>query len=518
MLELLTRPFIAIIFCVIIIAFFYYARYLYDKNSRKLIAKSITEIFNCLNEIPNQTAFYEQYESIDSKLSENSVFKVAWIRFSRTIVVNTDKKEIVLTQPPHEYFNEYSIIAPIINLRLWLAFPNFIVGGGLVLTFIGLVLAIYVASTGLGSADGGQEALKKLLNVASVKFLSSIAALICSIFLTRYLKLFLNNLNKQIYNICYHLERLTSHITTEVLLNDTLKVQKDQTNILEHLATKISMEIANALADKLPASVALAMQPLAEALNNAAQKLTATNHDGLEQMLNSFTKKLDTAAQGEIQELVRGLKNMQESLQILLQQIQLTGDNFGSKVIGAAGQLTHTLTPVSENLLTFNDTIKMVNEKMYAQLDRFENNVSLLNTTFQNIKQVTDHFQQASQPLSNVAEGMTMTIRSAETAYKQIQEANIHSQQATTAIQQVSEKVIDVWQSYQDRFKSVDEDMAKAFTHIHDGLDIFRKNISEFVSQFDDKFANAIRLLEGSIRDLADEREEIQSRAKMTIE
>lgn len=357
-------------------------------------------------------------------------------------------------------------------------------------------------------------------------------------------------------------------ITIEQLLNDGRKDQKHQTNTLEHLAGQIAMEISGALSERLPSSVALAMQPLAEALNNAAQKLSSANSDGLQEMLNNFTKKLEGGTQNEIRDLVSGLKDIQVSLQGLLQhiqqtgeafgskiidaagdlgsvlettmgnfskklegaahseiqglvqglkttqqslegllgQIQNTGDVFGSKIVGAAGELSNTLMPVSENLLSFNNNIGTINEKMYAQLDRFDSNIASLNTTLQNIKQTAEHVHQAGQPLSSAAEGIKLTVRSMENAHKQIQDAYSSSQQATATIQSVSEKIVNVWASYEARFKDVDQDMAKAFLSIQDGLGAFKKHVGEFVTQFEDKFSGTIGLLRGAIEELADER------------
>lgn len=565
---LLVDPRVPYFFCSIIIAIFFGVMFFYGRRDKKSVSESITKSLNTLDKINDRKEFYEQYESIGSQFLEDKVFHNAWAEFDETVIVETEKGRITTTKRPHDYFNEQSIISPHINLRLLHAVPNYLVGLGLLFTFIGLIAAIHFAALGLGSPDGGKQALKDLLQMASVKFFSSITGLLCSILLSISQKRWLNSLNKKIYAICRKIEELTSSITIEQFLHDGRKDQQEQTNTLKHLATEIAMQIGGALADKLPSSVAQAMQPLAEALNNAAQKLSSANSDGLQEMLNNFIKKLDGATQNEIKELVNGLKDIQVSLQGLLQHIQQTGeafgskiidaagdlgtmlettmsnfskklegaaqseiqdlvqglkttqeslvgllghiqntgDAFGSKIVGAAGELSNTLMPVSENLLSFNNNIGTINEKMYAQLDRFDSNIDALNTTLQNIKQTAEHVHQAGQPISSAAEGIKATVRSMEAAYKQIQEVYNSSQQATVAIQNASEKIVTVWGSYEDRFKTVDQDMAKAFMSIQGGLDAFKKHVGDFVGQFDEKFHSAIKLLSGAIEDLADER------------
>ena len=143
----------------------------------------------------------------------------------------------------------------------------------------------------------------------------------------------------------------------------------------------------------------------------------------LETTMSNFSNQLQGAAKNEIEDLVQGLKGTQESLVGLLNHINTTGDTFGTKIVGAAGELSNTLLPVSENLVSFNKNIGTINEKMYAQLDRFDSNVTALNATLHNIKETAENMQKAGQPIANASESIGLTVRSMEAAYKQIQEA-----------------------------------------------------------------------------------------------
>ncbi len=497
------------IFVLIIVSAFLYALIGLGRTSKKLINKSISNAIIALNDISDHQDFYEKFEFIKSKFSEDKVLQESWNEFCESVIIDTENQKIIATKRPHEYFNEQSIISPHINLRQLHAIPNYLIGLGLLFTFIGLIAGIHFAAQGLGSPNGGQEALKKLLQMAGVKFVSSITGLFFSIVLSISQKHWFNHVSKNIHNICTKIEKLTDSIAIEQLIYESIKDQKHQTVVLEHLATDIGLKVTDALSNKLPDSVAMAMKPLVDALTTVAQKLSTVNNDSLEQMLNSFMKKLDGAAQNEIQDLVLGLKDMQASLQGLLQHIHQTGESFGSKIVSAASELGSTLMPVSENFLTFNANIKEINEKMYHQLDRFDNNILSLNTTLENIKQTVDHVHQAGQPLSHAAEGIKKASHSIEIVYQQLQTAYDNSQQALNTIQKVSENMVSAWNNYQERFKTVDEDMAKAFMSIHDGLVAFKKNTSSFVSEFDQNFTRAIGHLSGAIEELAEERAEI---------
>jgi type VII secretion effector (TIGR04197 family) len=561
---------ISVIFCGFIISFFGFFLFFYRRKSKKLVSKSINQVLEIFSKITDHKDLFDNYDAVRSQLLGNQVFQNIWEEFEETLIIDTDDQTIVATKRPHEYLNDSSIISPFLDLRLMHAMPNYLVGLGLALTFCGLVWAIYLASQGLSNPDGGKEALNHLLQTAGVKFLTSITGLFCSMIFSFCHRHWLNKLHKKINEICSRIEKLTFSVTTEQLLRDSLKDQKKQTVLLEHLGGEIARQLENALADKLPISVGAALNPLIEELRQLAKNQTSNNNDGLEQMLKSFTNKLEGAAHNEIQdlvgglkdiqaslqglvehiqntgdsfgskivgaadglsttlektlhsftaklegaanneiqELVGGLKEMQSSLQGLLGNIQTTGDAFGSQIVGAAGEISNNLMPVTQNLLTFNENINAINEKLYNQLDRFDNNILSLNSTLQNIKDTADNIHQAGEPVTNAAESIRAAARTIDSSFKQIQESYNHSQQATSAMQQVSEQVATVWSSYQSKFESVDQDMAKAFVSIQDGLKDFQANINSFVGQFEGAFTNAVRQLSAAITDLADERAE----------
>ena len=71
------------------------------------------------------------------------------------------------------------------GLKLLSTIPGYFVGVGLLLTFIGLVIALSKAASGTSSdAKSMTDALRQLLNAATFKFSTSIAGLFSSIVLS----------------------------------------------------------------------------------------------------------------------------------------------------------------------------------------------------------------------------------------------------------------------------------------------------------------------------------------------
>ena len=155
------------------------------------------------------------------------------------------------TRRPQEFFNTASLIAPRINLRLYNAMPGYLISLGLFFTFIGLVAAIAIAAKGLAEGtniDQTQAALVQLLDVASLKFISSVAGIGLSIILSFVQKAWLNRTSMMIHDVCLDLEARTQLVTTEQLLHQWLLAQQQaargQSYMAEDIATEVVLQLS----------------------------------------------------------------------------------------------------------------------------------------------------------------------------------------------------------------------------------------------------------------------------------
>ena len=97
----------------------------------------------------NVTSFAEQFEAISARLSSNGLIGGAWRAFAETTVREDDV--VQNTVRPQSFINSADAREQLFGLKLMPAVPGYFVGLGLLLTFIGLVLALYKA-TGHGHA------------------------------------------------------------------------------------------------------------------------------------------------------------------------------------------------------------------------------------------------------------------------------------------------------------------------------------------------------------------------------
>lgn len=144
------------------------------------------------------------------------------------------------------FFHERALLAGRINLRQFNAMPGYLISLGLFFTFIGLVAAIAIAARGLAHSTEvveTQQALVQLLDVASLKFISSVAGIFSSILLSFVQKAWLNRVSNLIHRFCDVVEARTQLTTTEQLLYQWLVEQERTTRSYANLANDIATEV-----------------------------------------------------------------------------------------------------------------------------------------------------------------------------------------------------------------------------------------------------------------------------------
>ena len=131
--------------------------------------------------------FENNFDSISQSLATNPLIGDAWIGFVNTYVREDvkDKRHYFSTVRPQAYFNVALAREHLFGLKLMPSIPGYFVGLGLLLTFVGLVIALSKAAHGTGvSAEDMTRSLRELLNAATFKFATSIAGLFSSLILS----------------------------------------------------------------------------------------------------------------------------------------------------------------------------------------------------------------------------------------------------------------------------------------------------------------------------------------------
>jgi DNA repair exonuclease SbcCD ATPase subunit len=375
---------------------------------------------------PEYEKFFDNFEDINNKISSIKGLSRIWHKFTESLHFSENNKKVYVSHRPGYYFNRDSILGTRLNLNQYLAFPNYLIGIGLTFTFIGLAAALHVAQEGLANGSG-QQALKDLLAVASIKFISSIVGIISSITLSFIQRWRLKKLHILTHKFCDLLEQLTEYKSTERLLHENVQEQQKHTLALNDMATNIATGIGEILSNQLPTSVAKALEPLAEEIRALVQKFTGSNEDALNKVLQEFIAQLRKSSADDMQALIGSVKTLKESLDGLVSKMQSTSDSFGSetktsteRLVSVLGQFVDTFAPIQQGISQFStalgslESIATKIESAGAKIggsaseneisaDKFGNAVSEISANLAPLQELTESLTKALLKVSETA-------------------------------------------------------------------------------------------------------------------
>ncbi|MBE0701622.1 MAG: anti-phage defense protein ZorA, partial [Afipia sp.] len=269
------------------------------------------------------------------------------------------------------------------GLKMMNAVPGYFVGIGLLLTFVGLVFALYKAGAAASAGDAEIMAseMAGLLRIATFKFSTSIAGLAASIVLSILFRWFFILIEGSFSRFNAVLERGLLYAAPQAISMEISRTMQDQLVQLKDITQgEFFARMGSEIAPRLNAAIADAMAPVTEQIGNAVGNLSANSQDGVQKMLESFTNQLQHGAGTEMRELAATLKQLQMSIVEMQGGLRGSGDDFSAKLSEAAdnmnrmveraGQSFETSSGQSRDALTaVVETLRQTMEKANAEMD-----------------------------------------------------------------------------------------------------------------------------------------------------
>ncbi len=376
--------------------------------------------------------FFDNFEDINDNLSLIKGLKSIWKRFTESLNFNEANRKIYASHRPGYYFNRDAILGGRLNLNEHLAFPNYLIGIGLTFTFMGLAAALYVAQDGLNHGSG-QQAIKDLLAVASIKFISSITGILSSIILSFVQRLRLKNLQDLIHKFCGLLEQLTEYKSTEKLLHENFQEQVKHTAALNNMATNIATGIGDILSNQLPTSVAQALQPLAEEIRALVQKFEGSNEDALKKVLEEFIVQLRKSSVDDIDALVDKLKKLTDSIDKLIEKTQSTENDFGSgidtattQLVGVLGKFVETFQPIQQSIGAFGESLgalEVIATNIKQAADKLGGSATQNGNSAKKLGDAVEQISLNLNPIQELTKSITQALSAIGTTASQLKDA-----------------------------------------------------------------------------------------------
>jgi hypothetical protein len=319
-----------------------------------LVPLSLWSVRKQIERPKNMVAFAATYPDTYKALTRHPLIGHAWREFDETLVPPKDEGGVYRnTVRPQVFINMNAARERLVGLKLLGSIPGYFVGVGLLLTFIGLVLALNKAAVAVNSADanGMQMATRELLQVATFKFATSIAGLGASIALSFFFKLYTVWIESSLDKFCHAVEgrlRYTAPQSIAVEMNETMAGQL--TELKQINSADFFARMGENISPQIQAAFATAIAPVTASIDQAVGRLADNSQSGISDLVTKFTESVQGGAGAELRELAGTLQAMQGALLEAQRGIHGSGEDFGRRMSEAAENLNRLVSEAGDRL------------------------------------------------------------------------------------------------------------------------------------------------------------------------
>lgn len=575
------------VFCGSIILIFLYClgKFWYSK---KRLDSAIHANLKKLLELKDPIEFCKKFEEINEAFEKDPYLVKDWKNFCNYLIFppqpTTTNDIIKATAPSKFFFDINNYLNNNLNLSKINAVPNYLTGLGILLTFLGLAAGIYHARNGLGSGDITEitVSLSHLLGGASLAFWSSITGLLTSITFSFILKNGIHNSNTLFEKWHYTIDRLIPIVTAEKLAHQQIEELKNQSTQLQRFNTELAVSIAEALDSRLTPQLTLLVDFLKEALIKdilpyikkmieSMEKIINDRGESTIEMLNEIvnefvgalndaTGKQFAALASGISSLVEQIKQTEDILKKIQQQMENTTENIdkritesieitkssltdasekvslelikaGKEVGEKFSEATKNFNNIAENIQTlFNDTIKQLG----ALINEFSNNITNLNSATENSQKFVTSVTVSAEKMAKITEQLDTSISSFEDItklFENVVEKNSKTVDKTlethdniknilSNLKEERNAFINMWYNYEEKFNNLHENLGKVFTELNGGLEMYAQKLRDYVIDMERHLASGVETLSaavGELREVIEDIEDLSDNLKVIV-
>lgn len=219
-----------------------------QSNFFRPLHQQLVEMRRQLEETPDDPiAFSGRYPDVGESLARLNLVAPAWLAFSKTLTLSPVRGvPLHGSREPSHFFNADALMGREAAHYYYRTIPNVLLSIGILVTLIGLVVAIHFAIQGMDSGDlyATQSALMGLLNAASVKFLASIMGLLIALLFSWEERRHKHHLERDAEQICQLLQERMAWTTDDQVGRDQLHATQAQSRHLQEISDRLQQVIA----------------------------------------------------------------------------------------------------------------------------------------------------------------------------------------------------------------------------------------------------------------------------------
>jgi hypothetical protein len=417
------------------------------------------------------------------------------------------------------------LLAKKVNLALYEAAPNILIGVGLLFTFGFLAIALADVMPALGPSaapENIRSAISGLLQNASGKFLTSIAGMSCSLFWSYASKRNLENLEDEIEALCsamqMHVEDTGSEaaISAQIaLLSEILNENREQVGQLKRFETDFAVAIGKALGSQMQPAFERLAATISDALRALTEKVGTMNEEALRKMLSDFKNAITEHSGEEMEAFKRTLIEISEQIKTAAQKLEGAGGEAGAAIKAGGKELTDALTGGAGDLrqaaglleqamvtakATVNDmdaTLEKALEQGKSGFEQLQAILLKLSSTAADVGTLVNTIQNVSADFKDSANAVSDTTSNLEKVV--VEQSNIVSSVSNTA------NTLGVaLTSANQEFRTSAQAMTDTTKEMTAGVEAYSQQLVTLHANLDENLAKAIGSLNSTVSELID--------------
>ena len=414
----------------------------------KPLRKDIANASRAFSASGHPESFSGIYERVEETLNESRFLAPIWFEFRETMSKAERQDGTIIwqnTKRPQDYFTADAISKQRGSMNAIDFWPNTFVGIGLLVTFLGLTVAVSDTATAIKSASKNTkevlDALEGLLAVASIKFSTSVSGILCSILMTWAIRNMQSNVRQELNGLHDLIERNLEFLSIERLQLRTI-------DAIESMSISISKGVADGvqgIAGNELRSFAEELRHITETLTNSKKEIKEFGKiydQQLASMSVSFTSQMNTASDS----LANWSEGLEKQLSTNMNSIATQLDAFSSGISDFVKKANETSFDAQKDLRTtiesvtqsFERATRTISEKVEEQAKVSKSYLEGVDRLVLSLNENSSDFAQATD------KAMTTIAEDRQNAIKAVEDFATHVTQIRATIGQQSEKLSQV--------------------------------------------------------------------------
>lgn len=475
--------------------------------SRVLVLRSsLGRVMKPIHEMDGLEVFARDFETYDRTVRSVKRLRHAWQEFAESLILPREGEPLRVrnTQEPSAFFNDATVVQPVIHNRFFDTVPSHLVGLGILGTFLGLAAGVGLASGELNSEDPKQvqAALSTLLSGASLAFVTSIFGLGSSIVFLFFERLLVGSVHRALDGWVNRLEACVELVTLEQITLEQLGHEKRQTKQLEGFSDQLVFALEQAFDSVATERLAPSLEKVVQAIEGLRIDRADTNQAGIERLVREFLEKLSQSTGQEMQQIQATLQTLGVRLTEITESLQEASRGLGEQIVGAGAQIQSSGHATAEGLEAsirpFAEAIARFETATRGQAElavHVENMTSGLRAAAETLLEAHRGFQASLEPSRAVTASLEVVGGRLAGAVEEARRLAEQAAGAASSITAEQHKISTAWQEYERRFQDVDQSLLRAFEQLDLGLQAYADKVRQFHLEIDQQMSKAIQAL-----------------------